>query len=136
MQQCCLSDFIHYLCIINKVQSIWSYWFDFGGRGGSLPLFNSQSLNIMYAVPTKESNSFDKYDEPRLHMERLMKAYLVEFDLPLSILIPLESGGIKTLGDLVKQTRDDLLKIKLLGVARISKLELFLGRYGLELAIK
>lgn len=40
--------------------------------------------------PPDEINEFDKYDEPRLHMERLLKAKLVEFDISIRILIPLE----------------------------------------------
>ena len=56
----------------------------------------------MYKNPSP-ADSFDKYDEPRLHMEKLLKARLTEFDLSLRILIPLEKAGVKTLGDLVKQ---------------------------------
>lgn len=80
------------------------------------------------------SNEFDKYDEPRLHMERLFKARLIEFDISLRILIPLEGAGIRTLGDLVKQTRESLMKIKLLGRISVDKLESFLAYHNLELA--
>ena len=52
-------------------------------------------------------DSFDKYDEPRLHMEKLMKAHLIEFDLSMRILCPLEKAGIRTLGDLENPERSD-----------------------------
>lgn len=87
----------------------------------------------MYATPQPD-NSFDKYDEPRLHMERLMKAQLVEFDLSLRILLPLESAGIRTLGDLVKQTPKGLRKIHQLGKISVETLDKFLKYHGLSWA--
>lgn len=77
---------------------------------------------------------FDKFDEPRLHMERLMKAHLIEFGLSIRILIPLETAGIRTLGDLTKQTRKSLRKIKSLGRISVEKLESFLAYHRLSLA--
>ena len=68
------------------------------------------------------ADDFDKYDEPRLHMERLLKAHLVEFDLSLRILFPLEKAGIKTIGQLPN-----------IGKAAINTIESFLSRYGLSL---
>lgn len=87
----------------------------------------------MYQTPTP-INDFDKYDEPRLHMERLLKAHLIEFDLSLRILCPLEKAGIRTLGDLVKQTRKSLRNINQLGRISVETLESFLSYYGLALA--
>ena len=81
----------------------------------------------------KQYCEFDKYDEPRLHMERLMKAHLVEFDISIRILCPLEDAGIRTIGDLVKQTKKGLRKIKLLGKTSVDTLEQFLSYYGLSL---
>ncbi|MBD5204532.1 MAG: hypothetical protein HDS82_06685 [Bacteroidales bacterium] len=77
---------------------------------------------------------FDKYDEPRLHMERLMKAPLVDFDISIRILIPLDEAGIRTLGDLTRQTKEGLRKINLLGKLSIDKLESFLAYHRLSLA--
>ncbi len=91
----------------------------------------------MYVTP--KSNpvcEFDKYDEPRLHMERLLKAHLVEFDLSLRILIPLEKAGIRTLGDLVKQDRLSLRKVKQLGAKSIDILETFLSHHLLSFGMK
>lgn len=89
----------------------------------------------MIHTPTVD-NSFDKYDEPRLHMERLLKARLVEFDLSLRILIPLESAGIKTLGDLTKQTSHSLRTIKQIGKTSVEHIVEFLQEQGLSLADK
>lgn len=82
----------------------------------------------------QDNIDFDKYDEPRLHMERLMKAHLIEFDISLRILIPLENAGIRTLGDLIKRKKSDLQSIRMLGTAAISFIEKFVSRQGLTLA--
>lgn len=87
----------------------------------------------MFDTPS-QSNEFDKYDEPRLHLERLMKAHLVEFDISLRILYPLEKAGIRTLGDLVKHTAKELRKINHLGMISVEMLERFLSYHGLSLA--
>ena len=79
-------------------------------------------------------SEFDKYDEPRLHMERLMKARLIDFGISIRILIPLESVGIRTLGDLTKQTRESLRNIPHLGKISVDKLESFLAYHRLALA--
>lgn len=86
----------------------------------------------MYSDPEID-NSFDKYDEPRLHMERLLKARLVEFDLSIRILLPLEAAGIKTLGDLTLQSRKSLRAIRNLGQTSVGKLEDFISLMGLSL---
>lgn len=87
----------------------------------------------MYKTPDPNID-FDKYDEPRLHMERLMKAHLVEFELSLRILCPLEKAGIRTLGDLVKHTAKGLRKINQLGRISVETLERFLAYHSLSLA--
>ena len=80
------------------------------------------------------SCEFDKYDEPRIHLEKLLSTVLVEFDISLRILLPLESAGIRTLGDLTRCTREKLLKIPQLGVVSVGKLEGFLKYHRLSLA--
>ncbi len=87
----------------------------------------------MYITPSSDT-SFDKYDEPRLHMERLLKVRLVEFDISIRILIPLEKAGIKTLGDLVHQTPDSLAKIPQVGRLSVGILQKLLDRLGLSFA--
>lgn len=82
------------------------------------------------------TDDFDKYDEPRLHMERLLRAKLIEFDISIRILIHLEDAGIKTLGDLTRQTRKSLRRVNQLGKISIDILEQLLHRYGLTFATK
>lgn len=67
-------------------------------------------------------------------MERLLKARLVEFDLSLRILCPLEAAGIRTLGDLIKHSKKSLRKFHQLGRISVETLENFLHYHGLELA--
>lgn len=105
------------------------YWFDLWRRGGSLLLFNNHLLVKSYDI-----ESFDKYDEPRLHMERLLKSHLIDFDLSLRILIPLEKAGIRTLGDLVKQSRKSLGKIHQLGALSVGILDNLVTNLDLSLA--
>ena len=75
----------------------------------------------------------DKYDEPRIHMETLMRVHLVEFDIHIRILCLLEKARIRTLGDLVRQTRESLLKINQIGTGTVDTLEKFLTYHHLSL---
>lgn len=86
--------------------------------------------------PPDEINEFDKYDEPRLHMERLLKAKLVEFDISIRILIPLESAGIRTLGDLTSHSREYVAGIKNIGERSVKKLDVLLDRLMLSFSDK
>ena len=79
------------------------------------------------------ADDFDKSDVPRLHMERLLKAHLVEFDLSLRILFPLEKAGIKTIGQLLQFNRTGLLNIPNIGKAAINTIESIHSRYALSL---
>lgn len=76
----------------------------------------------------------EKYDEPRLHMECLLKAHLINFDIPVRILIKLEERGIRTLGDLIQQSRESLLKINNIGEISIRRLEDLLTYHKLSFA--
>lgn len=80
-----------------------------------------------------EDNSFDKYDEMRLHMAQLLSASIVEFDMPMRIAIPLDNAGIRRLRDLVCLTREELLKINRIGEKAASEIESILHRLGLGL---
>lgn len=86
------------------------------------------------ATPQKNENEFDKYNEPDLHMERLMNTKLLEFDLSIRVLLPLESAGIRTLGDLTKRTKKELRTIPQLGRLSIQCLEKLLSELNLSLA--
>lgn len=67
-------------------------------------------------------------------MEALLATHLIEFGVHIRILIPLESAGIRTLGDLIKQSRRKLKKIKQLGDRSIHKLETLLEYHSLSFA--
>lgn len=86
----------------------------------------------MYCSPESDID-FDMYDEPRLHMEALMNAKLVEFDLSLRILIPLEKAGIRTLGALCAKSKKELRQIPQLGKLSVETLEKFLDYHLLSL---
>lgn len=80
-----------------------------------------------------ENTDFDKYDEPRLHMERLMRVRLTEFDFTLRILIILENANIKTLGDVCSLTKEQLLKVPQIGKLSADIIESELAKYDLRL---
>ncbi len=105
------------------------YWFDFGG--GVVPTALLLTSNP-YLMP---DTSFDKYDEPALHMKRLMNAHLVELDIPLRILIPLESAGIRRIGDLVSRDKESLLSIPQIGRGAFNVIQSTLDRFGLSLGM-
>ncbi|MBD5360745.1 MAG: hypothetical protein HDR87_08575 [Bacteroides sp.] len=89
----------------------------------------------MYVRPTPD-NSFDKYDEVRLHMEQLLSAHIIEVDMPMRIAIPLDDAGISRLRDLVRLTREDLFKISRLGAKSVDEIERILERLGLSLGMR
>lgn len=99
-----------------------------------VPLSSFSPLLIMFANITPDSD-FDKYDEMRLHMEVLLSSPLIDFDISMRILIPLENAGIRRLRDLVCLSREDLLKVNRLGVKAVDEVERLLDRLGLSLGM-
>lgn len=77
--------------------------------------------------------NFDKYDEMRLHMERLLSSSITELDMPMRIAIPLDIAGVRRLKDLVALSKDDLLNINRIGVKAADEIERILERFGLSL---
>lgn len=86
----------------------------------------------MYSIP-EEDHTFDKYDEMRLHMEQLLSASIIDIDIPMRLALPLDDAGIRRLKDLVKLTRNDLLKINRIGAIAANEIERILDRVGLSL---
>ena len=109
-----------------------AYWFDLGEGVVPLSIFN---LLNMYAYPS-EDNSFDKYDEMRLHMEQLLSSSILDFEIPMRIAIPLEGVGVKRLKELVVLKREDILKVNRLGEKAADEIERILDRFGLSLGMK
>lgn len=89
----------------------------------------------MYTEPSPD-DIFDKYDEMRLHMEQLLSSSIIEFDIPMRIAIPLDDAGISRLKDLVKLSREDLLKINRLGIKAVNEIERILNRFDLSLNMR
>lgn len=96
--------------------------------------FSFKLSYIMYVTPSTD-NSFDKYDEPRLHMEQLMSSSIIDFDIPMRIAIPLDDAGIRRLKDLVSLTRPELMKINRIGERAVSEIENILSRFDLYLGM-
>lgn len=90
---------------------------------------------MAYALPDPPP-SLDRYDEPRLHMEKFLSIKLVEFDISPRILFPLADNGIVTIGDLVKSSPRELAKIKNIGASSIAFLRKFLDHHYLYFGMK
>ncbi len=88
----------------------------------------------MYST-SETDMTFDKYDEMRLHMAKLFSASIIDFDIPMRIAIPLDNAGIRRIGDLVKLTRKDLLKVRRLGSKGADEVEKILDGFGLSLGM-
>lgn len=83
-----------------------------------------------------KSKEFEKYDEMRLHMEKLMSSSLIDFDIPMRIAIPLDNAGIRRLKDLVVLSREDLLAVNRVGVKAVDEIERILYQFDLSLNMK
>lgn len=62
-------------------------------------------------------------------MEKLLSTHLIEFDLPPRIVFPLVENGIKRLGDLVKTSPRELMKIPNIGVTAVGKIKKFMEHH-------
>ena len=78
---------------------------------------------------------YDKYDEPRLHMEQILSTYIMDFGVPMRIAIPLDDAGIRRMRDLLKCTKEDLLKVKRLGEKSVEEILHTLERFDLHLGM-
>lgn len=58
---------------------------------------------------------YDKYEEPRHHMEALMSASVVTLDLSARLLYPLAGAGVRTVADLVRLHRSGLRSVYNIG---------------------
>lgn len=88
----------------------------------------------MYATPSPD-NSFEKYDEMRLHMAQLLSSHITDFDFPSRIAIRLDDAGIRRVKDLVQLKREDLIKINRLGEKTVNEIERILNRFDLSLGM-
>lgn len=90
----------------------------------------------MYVKAEPESNNIDKYDELRLHWEKILSCSITDLDIPMRIAIPLDENlGVRRIGDLLKLKREDLLKVKRIGPKSVDDLEKILHRFGYSLGM-
>ncbi|MBJ2167795.1 MAG: hypothetical protein JFR24_08010 [Muribaculaceae bacterium] len=68
-------------------------------------------------------------------MAKLFSASIIDFDIPMRIAIPLDNAGIRRIGDLVRLTRKDLLKVRRLGSKGADEVEKILDGFGLSLGM-
>lgn len=69
-------------------------------------------------------------------MEQLLSSSIIDFDIPMRIAIPLDGAGVRRLKDLVRLTREDILKVNRLGEKAANEIEHILDRFGLSLGMK
>lgn len=67
--------------------------------------------------------------------EEILKMTLEELDLPTRIINALHNGGIDTVGQLLGTQKQDLFKIKNLGIKSITTIEVILREKGIALTI-
>lgn len=78
-------------------------------------------------------NTEELLNQNELHMAQVLKCELAELPLEDKTLRALKTKGITTLGHLVSNTREDLLKIKFLGRQRVEEIIEMLDNYDLKL---
>lgn len=69
-------------------------------------------------------------------MRTLLSAHLIEFDLPTKLVSILSRGGVRTLGDLVRESPQSLRRLPQLGIGSVTKLTSFLHRWDLNFGMK
>jgi DNA-directed RNA polymerase subunit alpha len=74
----------------------------------------------------------ERYNEMKYHLRKLFSQSLVGFDLNIRTLCSLERAGIRTLGDLISHSRDEVKKIRRLGVVSVAEIDAMLERYHLH----
>lgn len=70
-----------------------------------------------------EKVASEEFDEESLHMRQLLKQRLVDLDLSVRALNCLKAAEVDTLGDLVKFSKNDLLKFRNFGKKSLSELD-------------
>lgn len=86
--------------------------------------------------PPEASPNLDKFNEYELHMDKLLSAHLLEFDLPVRIVFALADNGINRLRDLVATNPRELAKIPNIGATAIRTITNFLHYNKLDYGMK
>ncbi len=91
-------------------------------------LFSDEKITI----ETEEKQVTDEFDEEILHMRQLLKTRLVDMDLSVRALNCLKAAEVDTLGDLVKYSKNDLLKFRNFGKKSLTELDELLESMNLN----
>lgn len=82
----------------------------------------------MITAPTDpQQYYFDRYDEPRQHIDALLNASVITLDIRPRLLFPLWRAGVRTVGDLLRMYRTGLRKIRNIGVGSAADIERILN---------
>ena len=96
-------------------------------------LFSDERITI----EVEEKPVTDDFDEELLRMRQLLKTRLVDMDLSVRALNCLKAAELETLGELVKFTRNDLLKFRNFGKKSLTELDALLEKnklsFGMEI---
>ncbi|MDR2039561.1 MAG: DNA-directed RNA polymerase subunit alpha [Bacteroidales bacterium] len=97
-------------------------------------LFSDEKITL----ETEEKQVADEFDEEILHMRQLLKTRLVDMDLSVRALNCLKAAEVDTLGDLVKFSKNDLLKFRNFGKKSLTELDELLEsmnlNFGMDIA--
>ena len=91
-------------------------------------LFSDEKITI----EIEEKQVTDEFDEEILHMRQMLKTRLVDMDLSVRALNCLKAAEVDTLGDLVKFSKNDLLKFRNFGKKSLTELDELLESMNLN----
>ncbi|KGN72438.1 DNA-directed RNA polymerase subunit alpha [Porphyromonas macacae] len=93
-----------------------------------LQLFTEENIE----VEKSEIGAIDELNAEALRMRQLLKNSLEDFDLSVRAINCLNSGGVYTLGELVRYQKSDLLKFRNFGRKSLNELEELFDTLGLS----
>ena len=83
-------------------------------------------------VEIEEKPLTEEFDEELLKMRQLLKTKLLDLDLSVRALNCLKTAEVETLGDLIKFTKNDLLKFRNFGKKSLTELDELLDKHKLD----
>jgi DNA-directed RNA polymerase subunit alpha len=95
-------------------------------------LFSDEKITI----ETDEVVAPDEFDEELLRVRQLLKQRLVDMELSVRALNCLKAADIKTLGELVKLSRNDLLRFRNFGKKSLTELDELLDNHRLSFGME
>lgn len=86
-------------------------------------------------LPVDDTPDQDEYDEETQAMRQLLRTHLVDLNLSVRALNCLKAADVNTLADLVKHSKNDLLKFRNFGRKSLAELEEVIDRMGLTFSM-